>query len=108
MGRQASSSFFRADVEFAAGSADQGLLALTGGFEAGVLPSGRVIPLVIGRLGVGSCGEWAGMMLLAGGGLRVNLGGGTALRGTATLGFHGGETGPNMFMVGIERFTPRQ
>ncbi|MBW3554061.1 MAG: hypothetical protein KY466_11145 [Gemmatimonadetes bacterium] len=101
-GRAIGEGHVQIELGLAAGSADEGFLALTAGPELRLFPHGRITPIGTVQVGLLAEAEYVGAGASVGAGLLVRPTPALAFRGAVTRGTHGGQRGPHAIVLGVE------
>ncbi len=76
-------------------------LSLDAGFRLGASSNGKFSPFFAGGVGIGTCGEWFGLIIRGNFGIEAEIGPRSIFIATYQIGTHGGQAGPSFFSVGV-------
>lgn len=102
MDRRFGAGLLRLQFRFRASRADEDYFSLGAGPEARLLPDRRLTPVVALHVGLLGEPEYGGWFAEVSGGLRLRLSSRLGLRGVLSRGTHGGATGPDSLLLGVE------
>ncbi len=76
-------------------------LSLDAGLRLGISSNGKFSPFIGGGVGLGTCGEWFGLIIRGNFGIEVEIGPQSIFIASYQIGTHGGQAGPSFFAVGV-------
>lgn len=102
MDRRFGTGLLRLQFRFRVSRADEGYFSLGAGPEARLLPDRLLTPVVALQVGLLGEPEYGGWFAEVSGGVRLRLSTRLGLRGVLSRGAHGGSTGPDSMLLGVE------